>query len=158
MADIIAHDLGELFPQQAGAIAANLDMLKRALLALRGDYQSRLIELGADTVFALTGDFVYLTNDMGLYVDGYFIKQDIRWTESDLASLTEHLLANDIKVVLHKWMPSAQIQAAIRAGGAELVVLDTADPGIAVDRVLVADGLQQILASDLEAVYAALNR
>ena len=157
MGDIIAHDLTALFPDSATVISQNLDGLKRSLLRLRGDYQNRLIEAGGDVVFALTGDFVYLTNDMGLFVDGYFIKQDVRWTEADLSGLTEHLRSNDIKVALHKWLPSEAIQNAVRTAGATLVVLDTGDPGIVVDRALAADGLQQVLRKNLEAVYSALQ-
>jgi ABC-type Zn uptake system ZnuABC Zn-binding protein ZnuA len=157
MADIIAHDLAALFPEDATVIAKNLDGLKRSLLDLRGDYQNRLIEAGGDVVFALTGDFVYLTNDMGLFVDGYFVKQDVRWTEADLAGLTEHLRANDIKVVLHKWLPSEPIQDAVRSAGATLVVLDAGDPGVVVNRALAADGLQQILRKNLEVLYSALK-
>ena len=156
MADLIAHDLAEIFPDSAPTIAQNLDALKRGLLAVRNEYQNRLIEIGDDTVFALTGDFVYLTNDMGLFVDGYFIKQDIRWTDDDLAALTRHLEDSGIRVVLHKWLPSDEIQQAIAAAGAELVVLDTADPGRVADRQLVADGLQQILEDNLEALFTAL--
>ena len=99
MSDLIAHDLDALFPDSAAKIEANLDALKRSLLRLRGEYQGRLIESGGDIVFALAGDFVYLTNDMGLLVDGYFIKQDVRWTEADFAALTKHLRDNGIKVV-----------------------------------------------------------
>lgn len=158
MADIIAHDLGRIFPESAEPIARNLDALKRELLALRGDYQNRLIELDDDTVFALTGDFVYLTNDLGLYVDGYFIKQDIRWTEEDLAAFTRHLVEHDIRVVIHKWQPSEAIQAAAAAAGATIVVLQSGDPGIVVDDALARDGLQQILAADLDAIHRALAR
>lgn len=158
MADIIAHDLGALFPDFAARIAVNLDGLKRSLLALRNEYHNRLITAGGDTVFALTGDFIYLTNDLGLYVDGYFIKQDVRWTPDDLANLTRHLKERDIKVVIHKWRPSEPIQNAVRAGGAELVVLDAGDPGVVVDRALAPDGLQQILRKDLDAVAAALAK
>jgi ABC-type Zn uptake system ZnuABC Zn-binding protein ZnuA len=157
MADIVAGDLAALFPANAAAIGRNLDTLKRSLLRLRGDYQNLLIEAGSDTVFALTGDFVYLTNDMGLLVDGYFIKQDVRWTAADLAGLTRHLRDNHIKVVLHKWMPSDAIQKAIQAGGAKLVVLDAGDPGIVVDGALAADGLQQILRKNLDAIHSALQ-
>jgi ABC-type Zn uptake system ZnuABC Zn-binding protein ZnuA len=157
MADIIAHDLTLLFPAAAGTIAVNLGELKRDLLALRTDYQDRLIETDDDTVFALTGDFVYLTNDMGLYVDGYFLKQDIRWTEADLAAFTEHLTDHGIRVVIHKWQPSEAIQAAATAAGAKIVVLQSGDPGIVEDDALARDGLQRILAADLEAIYAALN-
>ena len=157
MADIVAGDLAALFPANAAAIGKNLDTLKRSLLRLRGQYQNLLMEAGSDTVFALTGDFVYLTNDMGLLVDGYFIKQDVRWTAADLAGLTRHLRDSHIKVVLHKWMPSEAIQNAVRAGGAKLVVLDAGDPGVAVNGTLPADGLQQLLHKNLEAVLAALK-
>lgn len=157
MGDIIASDLTALFPGSAAVIGRNLDGLKRSLLQLRGDYQNRLIEVGAGDVFALTGDFVYLTNDMGLLVDGYFIKQDVRWSKADLDGLTQHLRDNHIKVVLHKWLPSEAIQNAVRAAGAKLVVLDAGDPGIVTGNSLAADGLQQILRKNLEAIYAALK-
>jgi ABC-type Zn uptake system ZnuABC Zn-binding protein ZnuA len=155
MGDLVAADLQALFPDHAAAIGANLETLKRSLLGLRGEYQGRLIESGADVVFALTGDFVYLTNDMGLYVDGYFIKQDLRWTETDLAMLTQYLRDRDIEIVLHEWEPSEAIQSAVRAGGAKLVVLDSGDPGVVVDRALAPDGLQQILRKNLDAIAAA---
>jgi ABC-type Zn uptake system ZnuABC Zn-binding protein ZnuA len=155
MGDIIARDLEALFPDSAETIGANLEKLKRSLLDLRGEYQHRLIESGADVVFALTGDFVYLTNDMGLFVDGYFIKQDVRWTESDLAMLTQHLRDREIKIVLHEWEPSDAIQDAVRAAGAKLVVLDAGDPGVVVDRELAPDGLQQILRKNLDAIVGA---
>jgi ABC-type Zn2+ transport system substrate-binding protein/surface adhesin len=158
MADIVAHDLGRLFPGSAAAIARNLDGLKRELLALRGDYQNRLIELDDDTVFALTGDFVYLTNDLGLFVDGYFLKQDIRWTDDDLAAFTRHLAERDIRVVIHKWQPSEAIEAAAAAAGARIVVLQSGDPGIVADDVLARDGLQRILAANLDAILEALAR
>lgn len=155
MGDLVAHDLAALFPDFAATIAKNGDELKRTLLALRNEYHNRLIAAGDDVVFALTGDFVYLTNDLGLLVDGYFIKQDVRWTADDLANLAAHLSERGIKVVIHRWLPSEEIQNAVRAGGAKLVVLDTGDPGLVEDGALAADGLQQILRSDLEAVVAA---
>jgi hypothetical protein len=108
-------------------------------------------------VFALTGDFVYLTNDLGLFGDGYFVKQDVRWTAEDRAALTAHLRDRGIKVVIHKWQPSEAIQDAVRAGGARLVVLEAGDPGIVRDGALASDGLQQILRDDLEAVVSGLK-
>ncbi len=158
MADIIGADLAALFPDHAETIGTNLDELKWSLLELRNDYQNRLIQSQDDTVFALSGDFVYLTNDMGLYVDGYFIKQDIHWTDSDLSALTGRLQTRGIGVVLHRWLPSDAIQEAVSAAGAELVVLETADPGIVDGDVLAVDGLQRILRNNLEAIHAALNR
>jgi ABC-type Zn uptake system ZnuABC Zn-binding protein ZnuA len=157
MADIIAHDLGELFPDSLDQLHSNLDDLKWSLLNLRNEYQSRLIEADSDTVFALASDFVYLTNDMGLYVDGYFIKQDIRWTDADLANLTAHLRQNEIKAVIHKWLPSDAIQQAISDAGATLIVLDAGDPGMVEGDALLVDGLQRILQNNLAAISAVLN-
>jgi ABC-type Zn uptake system ZnuABC Zn-binding protein ZnuA len=156
MGDLVANDLSALFPQSAPAIAKNLDGFKRSLLKLRSDYQGQLMEAGGD-VFALTGDFIYLTNDMGLLVDGYFIKQDVRWSKADLEGLTKHLRDHGIRVVLHKWLPSDAIQDAVKAAGAKLVVLDAGDPGIVADDSLAADGLQQILRKNLEAIQVALK-
>jgi ABC-type Zn uptake system ZnuABC Zn-binding protein ZnuA len=157
MADIIAHDLGELFPDSLDQLHSNLDDLKWSLLNLRNEYQSRLIEADSDTVFALASDFVYLTNDMGLYVDGYFIKQDIRWTDADLANLTAHLRQNEIKAVIHKWLPSDTIQQAISDAGATLIVLDAGNPGMVEGDALLVDGLQRILQNNLAAISAVLN-
>jgi ABC-type Zn uptake system ZnuABC Zn-binding protein ZnuA len=158
MGDLVAHDLAALFPESAATIAKNLDALKRSLLGLRNGYQEQLIASGADAVFALTGDFVYLTNDFGLYVDGYFVKQDVRWTPDDLKNLTSHLRDHGIRVVVHRWQPSEAIQEAVRAGGATLVVLDAGDPGIVVDRALAPDGLQRILDGNLGALAEAFLR
>jgi ABC-type Zn uptake system ZnuABC Zn-binding protein ZnuA len=157
MGDIVAHDLAALFPDFATTIAKNGDELKRSLIALRNEYHNRLIAAGDDVVFALTADFVYLTNDLGLLVDGYFIKQDVHWTAGDLANLTAHLTERGIKVVIHRWVPSGEIQNAVRAAGAVLVVLDTGDPGLVEDGALAADGLQRILRSDLEAVLTGFT-
>jgi hypothetical protein len=157
MGDIVAHDLAALFPDFAATIAKNGDELKRSLIALRNEYHNRVIAAGDDVVFALTADFVYLTNDLGLLVDGYFIKQDVHWTADDLTSLTAHLQERRIKVVIHRWLPSGEIQNAVRAAGAALVVLDTGDPGLVEDGALAADGLQRILRSDLEAVVTAFT-
>ena len=158
MADLVAADLARLFPGAAEVIAANLDRFKREMLDLRNAYQRRLIEAGNDTIFALTGDFVYLTNDMGLFVDGYFVRQDVRWTEEDFAALTAYLKERDIKVVIHKWVPGDAIQAAVHAAGAELIVLETGDPGLVVEDALAVDGLQQIHRNNLEKITAALSR
>lgn len=156
MADIIGHDLMALFPDAADVIARNRDGLRRALLGLRNTFLQG-DATATDGVFALTGDFVYLTNDLGLFVDGYCIRQDAEWTTADLAALTRHLRERGIRLVLHRWEPARAIQEAVQAGGARLVVLDAADPGIVVDGQLARDGLQQVLAGNLRLLGAAIE-
>lgn len=158
MADTVAQDFNALFPSFAPAITENLAHFRRSMLGMRNEYQARLIAAEEDTLYALTGDFVYLTNDLGLFVDGYFIRQDLDWTAEDLAALTSHLTARDIHVVIHKWLPDERIQDAIAAANAQLVVLETGDQGRQRDDLLAVDGLQQILMSNLEKLTAALSR
>jgi hypothetical protein len=71
--------------------------------------------------------------------------------------LTRYLEDHDIGVVIHKWMPSEAIAAAIDAAGAQLVVLESGDPGIVADDALAVDGLQQVLEHNLDAIVEALS-
>ena len=92
-------------PADRQTIEANLTALRQELLDLKLEYELALAELPDVTLFALAPEFVYLTTDMGLYVDGYFLKQDIDWTDADLEGLTAYLQENAIRVVVHKWEP-----------------------------------------------------
>ena len=97
---------------------------------------------------ALADEFVYLTSDVGLFVDDYFVKQDIDWKPEDYTKLTAALKESGVKVVIHKWEPSAEILKAITDAGAELVVLDTLET---------ADDFKAGLQQDLDKLIAALQ-
>lgn len=157
MSDIIGNDLARVFPEYEQAIQENLRRLKADWLALSGEFHDRLLSSADTSVFALANEFVYLTNDMGIYVDSYFIKQDINWTDADLENLTHHLKSRDIQVVLHKWQPSEKIQTAVAKAGAKIVVLDSIDPGLVIDRSLVADGYQQLMRINLDRITDAFG-
>lgn len=156
MTDIIGTDLARVFPSYEKVILANRNQLIQEFRILFQQYQNKLLTVENISIFSLANEFVYLSNDLGLFVDGYFLKQDINWTEADLRNFKQHLASNDISVVLHKWQPSEAIQKAIKDAGAHLVVLDTADPGMTEDRKLATDGYQQILRNNLESIYQAL--
>jgi ABC-type Zn uptake system ZnuABC Zn-binding protein ZnuA len=157
IADIVAQDLMRLAPADAPQIRQNLAAYRRTLLQLKREYEVKLAEVADVTVYALTADLVYLTTDMSIYVDGYFLEQDIRWTDEDAAAFRQYLLDNSIRVVLHRWDPAAPIKAAIEAAGARLVVLDTGDTGIVEEGRLVDDGYVRLLRGNLEALYEALS-
>lgn len=158
MADIVGTDLARIFPEHKQRIDTNRNALKQELLMLYQKYQQRLLGVSDINLFALSNEFVYLTNDLGLFVDGYFLKQDIQWTEQDINNLSTHLKTHEIKVVLHKWEPSSAIQTAIKNAGAELVILATGDPGIVKNRRLLPSGYMQILRSNLVTLYEAMAR
>lgn len=125
MLDTISTDLQALYPTQAVTIKANTESEKALWQQLKRDAESRLLTIDDPAVYSLADEFVYLTSDLGLFVDGWFVKQDIDWTEADLSALTTRLQESGVKVVLHKWDPSEAIRNAVTAGGARLVVLDT---------------------------------
>ena len=157
MAEIIANDFMRLAPEERPVLERNLTNVRRALLDLKLEYELNLAELADVTVFALASEFVYLTTDLGLYVDGYFLKQDIDWVDEDLSNFADYLRTNAIRVVIHKWEPDETIQAAIRDGGAELVVLDPLDAGLVEDGRLAPDSYLRLLRTNLDTLYQALR-
>ena len=157
MAEIIANDFMRLSPQDRPILERNLTNVRRELLDLKLEYELNLAELPDVTLFALASEFVYMTTDMGLYVDGYFLKQDINWVDEDLSAFADYLRNNAIRVVIHKWEPDETIQAAIRDGGAGLVVLDPLDAGLVEDGRLAADSYLRLLRTNLDALYQALR-
>ena len=108
IADIVAQDLMRLAPADAPQIQANLAAYRRSFARLKREYEVKLAALADVTVYALTAELVYLTTDMGIYVDGYFLEQDIRWTDADAAAFRQYLQDNDIHVVLHRWDPRSR--------------------------------------------------
>ncbi len=157
MADIIAQDFMRLAPADAAVIARNAQVLRRALLDLKNTYDAKFTEASDASLFGLAAELVYLAVDTGLFVDGYFVRQDVDWTPADLAALTRYLKSHAIKVVVHKWEPAQPIQDAIRAGGARLVVIRTGDEGVKRDGLLSADSYLEDLRFDLDALYGAMK-
>jgi ABC-type Zn uptake system ZnuABC Zn-binding protein ZnuA len=157
MAENIAADLERLAPDDAAAIQTNLASLVSELRALKSEYDIRFALLPDARVFSLAGEFEYLFGEMGIFVDGYFTKEDVRWTESDLEGFENYLKRNGGGVVVHKWEPAQPILDAIDRAGAKLVILDPADPGLQTGDRLDKDGYLSILRSDLDALLGALG-
>lgn len=158
VAEIVAHDLALLSPQDADRVMQNLAAYRRKLFALKRGYEEKLAALDNVTVFALTPDFVYLTSDVGLFVDGYFVKQDIEWTPEDLAGLRKYLTERKVRVVLHKWEPSEPIRKAVQDAGAQLLVMRTGETGSVNNGALVPSSYQSGLESDLNLLVTALSQ
>jgi ABC-type Zn uptake system ZnuABC Zn-binding protein ZnuA len=158
MAEIVAEDLIRLVPDQAETISANLGAFTDELRSIRSEFETRFAALPDPRVYALSPSFIYMTNEVGVFVEGYFLEQDIRWTEADHAGLTALLRSDDIGVVIHQWQPAAPIAAAIEAAGAQLLVLQSGDPGQPDDSgALPANGYQTLLRANLEALLQALG-
>ncbi|BBP53693.1 hypothetical protein PHLH3_33190 [Pseudomonas sp. St386] len=152
MSALIAADLARLAPTDAPRIERNLAALEGRLRRLKADYGARLTAVPDLRVLSLANEFIYLFGEFGVFVDGWFVQQDIDWSDADCAALTQYLRERDIRVVVHKWAPDARIAKAIEDGGARLLILDTGNPGMLADK---ANGYEALLGSNLEALLAA---
>jgi len=129
MADILAADLRRLYPGSAAAIDTNLATLKRALLGLSSTAARGFAAVPDPSVAALSDRFVLLAADLGLDLRKVWTFDDRAWTPERLAELTAYLKAERIPLVLHHRRPAAEIERAVTAGGARLIVLDTLESG-----------------------------
>lgn len=129
MAAIIAADLRRLSPGDAETIDANLAAFDGRVRAIMLDANQRLAQAGDRPIHGLTDAFIYMVNELGLYVDGYFLEPEVNWTEADLEGYGDYLEERGIGIVLHQWQPEERVAAVIAESGAELVVLDPIDPG-----------------------------
>ena len=152
MSVIIATDLARLSPSDAPRIEHNLAALESRLRQLKANYGARLVAVPDLRVLSLASEFTYLFGEFGIFVDGWFVRQDIAWSDADCTALTQYLRERDIHVVVHKWAPDARIAKAIEDGGARLLILDAGNPGILADA---ANGYEALLSSNLDALLAA---
>ncbi|MCE6976915.1 metal ion ABC transporter substrate-binding protein [Pseudomonas frederiksbergensis] len=152
MSAIIATDLARLSPSDAPRIERNLAALEGRLRQLKANYGARLLAVPDLRVLSLADEFTYLFGEFGIFVDGWFVRQDIDWSDADRTALTRYLRERDIHVVVHKWAPDARIAKAIEDGGARLLILDAGNPGMLADA---ASGYEALLSSNLDALLTA---
>lgn len=133
MAAIVSDDLARLSPSDTGRIKRNLAALEARIRRLKADYGARVAKLPDPRLVSLAGEFVYLFEDFGIFVDGWFVKQDIDWSDADCTAFTTYLRERGVRVVAHKWMPNDSILSAAKDGGARLLVLDAGNPGLLAD-------------------------
>lgn len=125
MADVVANDLERLSPGDKDKIQANLAGLKRQLLALAAESQTRLAEIDNLSVVSLSERLGYLASGLNLDVVDQPLPADGQWDAATLQTLTDNLKAQDVALVLHHRQPEPALAAAIEAGGARLLVIDS---------------------------------
>lgn len=157
MAELVALDLARLSSKDAQQIQTNLAAFTVSIRQFSAEYGARFALLPDPRVFSLADEFVYLLSDLGIYVDGWFIKQDVNWSQADMVALTHYLKSHDIRVVVHKWMPDEKIKAAITQAGATLVVLDTGDPGRVINGAIDPAGYEVLMRENMEALLRAFG-
>ncbi|MGD9843194.1 MAG: metal ABC transporter solute-binding protein, Zn/Mn family [Steroidobacteraceae bacterium] len=156
MAELVAADLMRLSPVDKARVQANLNNFTTSMRQLSAEYGAKFAALPDPRLMSLADEFVYLMSDLGVFVDGWFIKQDVNWSDTDYTALTDYLKSHAIRVVVHKWQPDEKIAAAIAKAGAKLVVLDAGDPGAAAATgALLPLGYQSLMRKNMDLLLAA---
>lgn len=125
MADVVANDLERLAPDDKAKIQGNLAGLKRQLLELSANSQTRLAKVDNLTVVSLSERLGYLVSRLNL--DAVEQPLPAEWDAAALKALGENLKAQDVALVLDHRQPDAAVAEVIKAAGAKLVVVES-DP------------------------------
>jgi ABC-type Zn uptake system ZnuABC Zn-binding protein ZnuA len=125
MADVVANDLERLSPADKAKIQANLANIKRQMLELTANSQTRLAEVDNLTVVSLSERLGYLASGLNLDVVEQALPADDKWDEAALKALADNLNAQDVALVLHHRQPDAKVAEVIAATGAKLLVVES---------------------------------
>lgn len=138
MADVVAADLVRLAPTAKPQIESNLAAFKQSLLKLNADSEAALARVDNLTVVSLSDRFDYLISGLNLDRVDVELPANNDWSADALAELTDTLKADDVAVVLLQQKASAELAAAISAGGSQAVVLEADDstPLVSLDTVI----------------------
>jgi len=125
MADVVANDLERLSPADKAKIQANLAGIKRQMLELTANSQTRLAEVDNLTVVSLSERLGYLASGLNLDVVEQVLPADDKWDEAALKAFGNNLKAQDVALVLHHRQPDAKVAEVIAAAGAKLLVVES---------------------------------
>lgn len=125
MADVLASDLGRLSPADQQKIQANLTVLKRQLLDLSADSETKLADADNLSVVSLSDRLGYLIGGLNLDLIDHPQAADDQWGPEQLKQLGAELKEKDVALVLHHKQPGQAVANVIAASGAKLVVVDT---------------------------------
>lgn len=152
-ADLITHDLVRLYPSEKEQIEKNLSDFRKNIFALKSEYDLKFIEKYDLRCVSLSDKFVYLTQSLSIYVEGYFLKDEYYWEEVDYTTFKTFLEDNFIPVVIHDKRPSDKLCQLMKDLEVQFVVLDSGDPGYFSKGKYDKKGLLRIIRKDLELLY-----
>ncbi len=158
MTDIVAADLRRLSEQDAATIDRNQQRFRKAILALRAEFDSSLAEVDNPAVILLNADLAYLVSDLGVDITASFTKDDYDWTDADVKALVDTMVKSGTRTVVASHKPKDAVVAAVTKAGGRIAVLAVLDPGAADQNgQLDPDGLLNGTRANLAALLAALK-
>ena len=151
MANIVADDLSELFPENSKIIEKNLTKFSQEIKEIENEYLEKTLTLSSLSVIALTENLDYLFNDLNIFFN---------YTDSNevtVKNVAEIMKRNNSKIFISdRWIKKEIINEIEKKGG-KFLVLDTFNIPREVDGKMDPDGYIKGMKENMEKLVEAMQ-
>ena len=151
MANIVADDLSELFPENSKIIEKNLTKFSQEIKEIENGYLEKTLTLSSLSVITLTENLDYLFNDLNIF----FNYTDTN--EVTVKNVAEIMKRNNSKIFISdRWIKKEIINEIEKKGG-KFLVLDTFNIPREVDGKMDPDGYIKGMKENMEKLVEAMQ-
>ena len=151
MANIVADDLSELFPENSKIIEKNLTNFSQEIKEIENGYLEKTLTLSSLSVIALTENLDYLFNDLNIFFN---------YTDSNevtVKNVSEIMKRNNSKIFISdRWIKKEIINEIEKKGG-KFLVLDTFNIPRELDGKMDPDGYLKGMKENMEKLVEAMK-
>ena len=151
MANIVADDLSELFPENSKIIEKNLTNFSQEIKEIENGYLEKTLTLSSLSVIALTENLDYLFNDLNIFFN---------YTDSNevtVKNVSEIMKRNNSKIFISdRWIKKEIINEIEKKGG-KFLVLDTFNIPRELDGKMNPDGYIKGMKENMEKIVEAMQ-
>ena len=151
MANIVADDLSELFPENSKIIEKNLTKFSQEIKEIENVYLEKTLTLSSLSVITLTENLDYLFNDLNIFFN---------YTDSNemtVKNVSEIMKRNNSKIFISdRWIKKEIINEIEKKGG-KFLVLDTFNIPREVDGKMDPDGYIKGMKENMEKLVEAMQ-
>ena len=151
MANIVADDLSELFPENSKIIEKNLTKFSQEIKEIENGYLEKTLTLSSLSVITLTENLDYLFNDLNIFFN---------YTDSNevtVKNVAEIMKRNNSKIFISdRWIKKEIINEIEKKGG-KFLVLDTFNIPREVDGKMDPDGYLKVMKENMEKLVEAMQ-
>ena len=151
MANIVADDLSELFPENSKIIEKNLTNFSQEIKEIENGYLEKTLTLSSLSVITLTENLDYLFNDLNIF----FNYTDTN--EVTVKNVAEIMKRNNSKIFISdRWIKKEIINEIEKKGG-KFLVLDTFNIPRELDGKMDPDGYIKGMKENMEKLVEAMQ-
>ena len=151
MANIVADDLSELFPENSKIIEKNLTKFSQEIKEIENGYLEKTLTLSSLSVITLTENLDYLFNDLNIFFN---------YTDSNemtVKNVSEIMKRNNSKIFISdRWIKKEIINEIEKKGG-KFLVLDTFNIPRELDGKMDPDGYIKGMKENMEKLVEAMK-